>query len=244
MIAIIARHGKTRAGDIAILKADVFLGRPRPELAARLQQLDPVVPAMDLHALRALPPGTFGRSYVDFLDNNGLAPFIVSELTTPAVMARNLHWARYSLIHDMCHVLLDAGPDLVGEMKVYGFAIGQRYALSLAMFLPLVLVVMPLLAPHRTGAMIRSFRAGYALGRRTPCVMSQRLEDGFAQDLDEVRRTMGLSGRSLFLQGRRADPGPGGGARQPAAAADPGGERRRGEVRTGEQPGPGRGLSY
>lgn len=192
MIVIIARYGKSRAGDIAVFKADVCLGRTRPALAARLRRLDQIVPPVDLDALRVLPAGTFGRAYADFLDDNGLCPFIVTEVTPPEVMARNLHWARYSLIHDMAHVLLDAGPDLVGEMKVYGFAVAQRYALSLAMFLPLVLVVMPLLAPHRIGAMVRSFRAGYALGRRAPCMMTQRLEDHFAAQLPEVRRAVGL----------------------------------------------------
>lgn len=194
MIAIIARYGTRRSGDIAVHKADVFLGRPRPALAARLQKLDPVVPSIDHEVLRTLPRGTFGRRYADFLDDNGLHPFVVTELTSPEVMGRNLHWARYSLIHDMCHVLLGAGADLVGEMKVYGFSVAQRYALSLAMFLPLVVVVMPLLAPHRIGAMIRSFRAGYALGRRAPCMMTERLEDCFEQDLDEVRRAKGLGG--------------------------------------------------
>ncbi len=192
MIAIIARHGTTRAGDVALHKADVFLGRVRPELAARLRHLDPVVPTIDMDALRALPTRTFGRSFARFLDDNGLHPLVVSELTTPELMARNLHWARYSLSHDMTHVLLDAGPDLVGEMKVYGYAVAQRYALSLAMFLPLVLVVMPLLAPHRIGAMIRSFRAGYALGRQTPCLLAQRLEDRFEDNIDELRRSLSM----------------------------------------------------
>jgi ubiquinone biosynthesis protein COQ4 len=192
MIRIIATHGTRRSGDIAIHKADVFLGRIRPELAAALQPLQPVVPTLDVLALRSLPERSFGRAYARFLDDNGLHPFVVTELTSPQVLQRNLHWARYAVVHDMFHVLLGAGSDLAGEMKVYAFTLAQRISRTFWLYLPLAVLVLPLLAPHRIGAMIRGFRAGYAAGRRMPLLMAQRLEDCFEDDLDEVRESLGL----------------------------------------------------
>ncbi|MCA9712371.1 MAG: hypothetical protein KDK70_41430, partial [Myxococcales bacterium] len=192
MIAILARHGTRRAGDVAIHKADVFLGHVRPDLAAALDRLEPVVPVLDMEALRALPVGTFGRGYADFLDANGLHPFVVTELTSPTVLARTVHWARYAVVHDMIHVLLGAGPDLVGEMKVYAFTLTQRLSLAFWLFLPLAWLVLPLGVPHRLGALVRAFRGGLALGRRCPDVLAMRLEDRFGDDLDAVRGDLGL----------------------------------------------------
>lgn len=193
MIRIIAAHGTQRSGDIAVYKADAFLGRMRPELLQALGQVQPVVPTIDMPALRALPDTTFGRAYARFLDDNGLHPFVVTELTAPEVLQRNLHWARYAVVHDMFHVLLGAGSDLAGEAKVYAFTLAQRMSWVFWAFLPLAMVVMPLLSPHRIGAMVRGFRAGYAAGTRMPMLMADRLEDRFGEGLDEVRAGLGLS---------------------------------------------------
>lgn len=193
MIRIAAAHGTRRSGDIAIHKADALLGRMRPELATALRQLDPVVPTIDMPALRSLPEGSFGRAYARFLDDNGLHPFVVTELTSPAVMQRNLHWARYAVVHDMFHVLLGAGSDLAGEATVYAFTLAQRISWVFWLYLPLAVIVLPLLAPHRIGAMVRGFRAGYAAGRRMPMMMAERLEDRFEDELDAVRRSLELA---------------------------------------------------
>lgn len=207
MIRIAARHGTRRSGDIAIHKADALLGRMRPELAAALRRVEPVVPTLDMAALRALPEGSFGRAYARFLDDNGLHPFVITELTSPAVLQRNLHWARYAVVHDMFHVLLGAGPDLAGEAKVYAFTLAQRISWVFWLWLPAALVVLPLLAPHRLGAMVRGARAGWSAGRRLPLLMAERLEDRFAEPLDDVRRSLGLpapGGREVAVPLARA----------------------------------------
>lgn len=193
MIAIIMRHGKSRPGDVALYKADVFLGRVRPDLAERLSALPTVVPEIDMPKLRQLPEQSFGRGYADFLDNHGLAPFVTTELSEPKVLARNLHWARYSVVHDMYHVLLGAGPDLVGEMRVYAFTLAQNFSLAFWMFIPLVFTVLPLLAPHRALEMLRAFREGYQLGRDQNYLMAERLEDEFSTPVAELRRRLGLA---------------------------------------------------
>jgi len=202
MIRIARAHGTRRSGDIAIHKADVFLGRMRPELAAALRRVEPVVPPIDMPALRSLPATSFGRAYARFLDDNGLHPFAITELTSPQVLQRNLHWARYAVVHDMFHVLLGAGPDLAGEAKVYAFTLAQRMSWVFWLWLPVAMLVLPLLAPHRLGAMIRGARAGWAAGRRMPMLMAERLEDRFGDELDEVRRALGLPApeRAVALQ--------------------------------------------
>lgn len=186
MIRLI-RHEPTRMGDIVVHKADVFFTRPSPALAARMAGLDPVIPWIDMPRLRALPERSFGRAYAEFLDRHGLVAFNVSEAMPPEVLDRTAHWARYALVHDMFHVLLGYGPDLAGEAGVYAFTLAQRYALVFWLFLPLAVLVLPLLAPHRIGRMWANVRRGFALGRQADCLLALRLEDRFEHDLDRVR---------------------------------------------------------
>lgn len=189
----LAIHDRSKAGDIAVHKADVFFTAPTPELAERLTGIDPLIPRLEPTALRALEPGTFGRAYIDFLDANGLRPFVVSDEMPPEVLARTAHWARYAVVHDMFHVLLGYGPDPSGEAGVYAFTLAQRYALAFWLFLPLAILVLPLLAPHRIPTTIRNARRGFRLGRRLDCVLAQPLDHRFADGLEEVRKDLGFA---------------------------------------------------
>lgn len=187
------RRGEVPAGDVALYKADALLGRIGPDLADRLRALDPLIPTIDLDALRRLPPRTFGRAYAEFLDHNRLAPFIVSPRVSPDVLRRNAHWARYALVHDMFHVLLGYGPDLAGEAGVYAFTLRQRIARVFWLWLPVAALVLPLLAPRQIPRMLANVRRGLALGRRLDCLLALPLERRFADDLEAVRRDLGLA---------------------------------------------------
>jgi ubiquinone biosynthesis protein COQ4 len=179
------------AGDIAVHKADLFLARMTARQREQLASLDPLIPPVDIAALRALPRGSFGRAYADFLDDNQLGPFTLSDEMPAEVVARNAHWARYALVHDMLHVLLGYGPDLAGEMGVYAFTLAQRLSWVFWLYLPLALVVLPILAPHRIPRMIRNFRRGFRLGRTLANQIALPLDRRFAEPLDRVRAELG-----------------------------------------------------
>jgi ubiquinone biosynthesis protein COQ4 len=186
------RRGEVPAGDVALYKADALLGRIDRTLAERLGRLDPLIPQIDVQALRGLPVGTFGRAYADFLDRNHLRPFVVSPQVDPELLRRNAHWARYALVHDMFHVLLGYGPDLAGEAGVYAFTLTQRIAPVFWMWLPIAVLVLPLLAPWQVPRMIANVRRGLALGRRLDCILALPLERRFTDDLAALRRELGL----------------------------------------------------
>ena len=190
MIRLVPRV-KEMSGDIAVHKADLFLARMTTRQREQLASLDPLIPAIDMAALRALPKGSFGRAYADFLDDHQLGPFTLSAEMPADVIARNAHWARYALVHDMLHVLLGYGPDLAGEMGVYAFTLAQRLSWVFWLYLPLALLVMPILAPHRIPRMIRNFRRGYRLGRALDNQIALSLDRRFADPLEHVRATLG-----------------------------------------------------
>lgn len=181
------------SGDIVVHKADVFLARMTDAQREQLARLDPLIPDIDMARLRALPQGSFGRAYADFLDDNELGPFTLSAEMPIEVVTRNAHWARYALVHDMLHVLLGFGPDLAGEMGVYAFTLTQRLSWVFWLYLPLAWLVMPILAPHRLPAMIRNFRRGFRLGRTLDNQIALTLDRRFAEPLERVRGDLGYA---------------------------------------------------
>ena len=80
---------------------------------APLKRLGP--PEVDPESLRALPRGSLGREYLELLDANGLVPFRLSGSVPTPVVERNLFVARYSLVHDVFHVIMGLDTSWAGE---------------------------------------------------------------------------------------------------------------------------------
>ncbi|MFN7145151.1 MAG: Coq4 family protein, partial [Myxococcota bacterium] len=127
---ILARRDTLALGDFAVLKTDLAGVDVRPALRPLLEPVRGWLPPIDLDALAALPPNTFGHAYARFMRANGLAPFTVTDAIDPAMRRRNAFGIRYATTHDMFHVLLDYGASWPGEMGVLAFAIGQGYTRS------------------------------------------------------------------------------------------------------------------
>lgn len=194
-IARLAREDpQAHAGDIAILKLDLFGVDARPTLRSRLAPVRGWLPELDVDALRGLPPHTFGHAYVTFLDTHGLAPLVLSDLIDADTRARNAYGIRYATTHDMFHVLLGFGPDWVGELGVLAFTCGQDYSRTLWVQAALAWLVYPLRTGLALGALWRAWRRGYRLGRQAPFLLGVRLEDRFDTPLDALRAELRLTG--------------------------------------------------
>src|SRR5690606_31365296 len=98
-----------------------------PQTLSRLRALGPF-PDIDPVPLRELPRGTLGREYIALLDANGLTPFRISAQLDPALLDRHAFVARYSLVHDIFHVLTGFDTSWSGELGVWAFVAAQRYA--------------------------------------------------------------------------------------------------------------------
>ncbi|NNL66660.1 MAG: hypothetical protein HKP30_10485 [Myxococcales bacterium] len=103
-----------------------------PEGAALLRDRKPYPPLFtDYAALRALPPGTLGRRYVDELDARGIDPVELARKTDEAYAGRAFRpdhaWVRDRVrhAHDLFHTLTGYGIDLLGEAGVLAFTFGQ-----------------------------------------------------------------------------------------------------------------------
>ena len=105
------------------------------ETGRRLIRTEAWLPSiLDDHAtLSALPAGTVGRAYVDFMESEGLtAAGLVEESEKMARGKRRfddqLQWYfnRQRDTHDMLHVLTGYGRDALGEQCVLAFTYGQN----------------------------------------------------------------------------------------------------------------------
>ena len=180
-----------RLGDGAILKSEAAGVRATPEVEAKLVAVRGFVPAIDLERLRSLPPGTLGRAYADFMHDNGLHPFRVTDAYRP-LAAKNTFALRYAVTHDLFHVLLGFDTSWTGEMGVLAFACAQRYVRMQSVALALAAILYPLWAPRQAFAIWRAMRAGLGMGARAQFLLGERLEDRFEEPLAHVRASYAI----------------------------------------------------
>ncbi len=77
---------------------------------------------LDLAALERLPEGTLGREFARYFRDNKISPF---ETTLELKNDIDFIGKRYRETHDLLHVLTGYGTDVVGEMEVQAYALGN-----------------------------------------------------------------------------------------------------------------------
>ena len=121
----------------------------------------------DLDALARLPEGTLGHEFARYFRDNKIPPF---ETTLEIKRDVDFIGKRYRETHDLLHVLTGYGTDVMGEMEVQAYALGNL-GIRTAM---LILVVGTLghFKTHNTGVSsaeyLRRLRAAYQRGRAAP----------------------------------------------------------------------------
>jgi ubiquinone biosynthesis protein Coq4 len=177
-------------GDVVVLKLDALSGPPKG-IAQRLEAVRGYTPAQDLTALRGLPPGTLGREYARFLDANGIEPLVISA----AVKERfrdNPFALRYTVTHDLHHVLTGFDTGLAGEAGNFAFSVGQGAAPGTGKLLWWTRILYPLMSPSQARRIWHNVRVGRELGRKAKLLIAQPLETYFAEPLGQVRARLGL----------------------------------------------------
>jgi len=114
--AFTRKFEKSRAGA-ALLEG-------RPDILPRLR---------DKKALAALPEGSLGRAYLDFMSRDGLTPdWLVNASETAAVYhgdaPHEFVARRMRDTHDLWHVVTGYGGDLLGEASLLAFTYAQTFA--------------------------------------------------------------------------------------------------------------------
>ena len=156
----------------------------KPQLASRL---------CDREALRALPVGSLGRHYLEFVESQGISAEGIAEASElggrrPENIPANMRYLgdRLRDAHDLWHVVTGYGPDLVGEGALLAFTFAQTKN-------PGILTVVLLGLAKFDSAGRADIFAGYRAGQRAAWLPAFEWETWLARPLEEVRAELKVS---------------------------------------------------
>jgi ubiquinone biosynthesis protein COQ4 len=143
-----------------------------------------------LDELRALPPGTLGRTYAELMMRNGLDPADIP--TLPAPDEPSYVRAHLYQTHDLWHVATGFATDVPGELGLQAF-----YAAQLPGKLPTAILAAGMLNTlvysfDDRDARMREIARGWLLGRRSRQLFGARWSELLPLPLEEARARLGL----------------------------------------------------
>ncbi len=207
-----AIKGKSPFVLLARFRADP-MGRQR--LAERRSLLDTLTRT---EWLASLPAGTVGRTYHDFLAEQGLSAQGLVEISKAGMghmpddgSDRYFIASRLRDMHDLFHVLSGYGRDELGEVCVLAFSYPHQHTRSFAVIASTGCLVIARRWRH-PGAIAAAWQA-WRQGRQCAWLPGLVLEDLLARPLHEVRRELGIRPPTRYLKvlddlNRRGDPLP------------------------------------
>jgi ubiquinone biosynthesis protein COQ4 len=203
IVALRAMRNLTRTGDTrqVFLLMDALRGKTtlrqfarfqktetgRAVLAERRQLLERL---QDRESLAALPAGTLGRSYRDFMASENLSAEGLVEASQfrdrlPAQEPMTLFRERSREMHDLLHVVTGYGRDPLGEACLTAFSFAQT---GLKGFALIAIVASHRIARARPGhAVRRAVFEGYRRGRRAAWLVAADWENLLAEPVETIR---------------------------------------------------------
>ncbi len=114
------------------------------------------------------------------------------------VARRNVFALRYTVTHDIFHVLLGCDTSYAGEIGVLAFAAEQNYSKSLKISLWFARLLYPILAPWQIKAIFINLQKGRELGKKADFLLGYRFEDHWQEPINEVIKCLRLSEVSII----------------------------------------------
>ena len=147
----------------------------------------------DRDALRAMPEGSFGRAFLAFSERHGLNPRELIE--SQHAMSRDYadldpirQWIsdRFTVMHDLWHVIAGYDATHAGESALMCFSLPQRVNdRALPIFMVMSLLTGRISPRNAWEAFVRGKRAG--------CLVAQPFEQLLSQPLEAVRKQLGVT---------------------------------------------------
>jgi ubiquinone biosynthesis protein COQ4 len=164
----------------------------RAVLAERRQLFDRL---SDRKSLAALPSGTLGRSYCEFmaaenLSAEGLVDASQFREKLPAGEDMTLFRERSREMHDLLHIVTGYGRDPLGEACLTAFSFAQT---GLKGFALIAIVASQRISRARPGhAVRRAVSEGYRHGRRAEWLFAADWENLLAEPVETIRARYGV----------------------------------------------------
>ena len=166
------------------------------------------IPAMlDDHARWAdLPPNSVGRTYVSFMEREGLtAQGLVDEdnkMAPANARPQDLtqwYFNRLRDTHDLFHVLTTYGRDALGEACLLGFSYSQNYNKG-ALFIGYAGAREIKKMSDTTAPLFSAVREGQRLGKAAAKIAHQDIEALMHEDIDQARARMGIGQPVIYRE--------------------------------------------
>jgi len=185
-----------KAGDAAFGEIKFYGIGADPNLIAQLQDYVGYYPTINLEELSQLPEGTLGYEYAQHMKENNIQPLEISpDLKEEADL--DPFALRYTVTHDIFHILLGFDTTYAGEMGVFGFTIGQNFSKMLKIVEPLVLLLFCLIRPLQIKEIWQSDRTGKELGKQAKCLLTYRFEENWSRPIGDIRVELGLVSKNI-----------------------------------------------
>jgi ubiquinone biosynthesis protein COQ4 len=171
-------------------KTGARLLRDRPDIVTRLADRD---------ALRALPEGTLGRVYLDFVESEGISPEGIRDASLEDETSRRLpevfEYVQHRMrdTHDLWHAATGYKGDVLGEAAQLAFTLGQFWHAGVAL---IVLTAFIKLFGH---AETRVIVEGFRRGRSAAWLPAQDWESLLALPIDEVRARLKVGAPPVYV---------------------------------------------
>ena len=164
----------------------------RAVLAERRQLFDRL---SDRKRLAALPPGTLGRSYYEFmaaenLSAEGLVAASQFRETLPAGEDMTLFRERSREMHDLLHIVTRYGRDSLGEACLTAFSFAQTGLKGFALIA--TVASQRISHAHHGHAVRRAVFEGYRHGRRAGWLVAADWENLLAERVEAIRARYGI----------------------------------------------------
>jgi ubiquinone biosynthesis protein COQ4 len=182
-------------------------GFRRTDSGGRLLRERPdIVPVLsDREGLRALPEGSLGRAYLAFVESEGISPRGIRTASLEGVVARRrpavfvyMH-ERMRDTHDLWHALTGYKGDVLGELGLLAFTLGQHWNTGVAMILAAALF------KGWSGEVSGMVRDGYRRGRAAAWLPPQEWESLLALPLATVRARLKIADPPRYVPLRTTD---------------------------------------
>ena len=194
--------------DVKDAYVDAFVGDPAygPFLAERFY-----AEPLDLVEMGALAAGTLGRTYHDWIVNNGLTAQIATNyrqfhetLESAGMLDGMPEPMRYAVLrgfqtHDFQHVVTGYDSSGHGEIALQAFCLAQLQFPYFGMWMSVVTTRMTFIQPQIITATMDAVTDGWQLGRTTRSLVCEKWESMLADDLAAVRAQYGLAERHQQL---------------------------------------------
>ena len=162
---------------------------------------------MDDHARwKALPDGTVGRAYVDFMEREGLSAKGLVDESLKHQRPRfddDYEWYSDRLrdTHDLYHVLTGYGRDRLGEAALLGFTWGQHKGRGALFISYMGCRTIRKYAPDHLDIMV-CYREGKANGRAAKRIVDQDILKVMEEPIDTVRQRLNIRPPSAYLNAK------------------------------------------